>query len=133
MRDFFDEARAYLDARGDDSLEQKTDLKLESLRPVFERKMPLLVSANSLAVIQSAVAFAVEQNVRLIIIGGYELEDHTWTTIQGLGHTGFYVFFFISVAINSCLGGFFIIPTLLLMVVHMRNFSKNMTTNELYS
>jgi imidazolonepropionase-like amidohydrolase len=72
LREFFDESRAYLAARADDASTQQTDLKLESLRPVFERKMPLLVSANSLAVVQSAVAFAVEQNVRLIIIGGYD-------------------------------------------------------------
>ncbi|MGZ0171375.1 MAG: amidohydrolase family protein [Planctomycetales bacterium] len=72
LRDLFDESRAYLAARTDDPSTQQTDLKLESMRPVFERKMPLLVSANSLAVIQSAVAFAVEQNIRLIIIGGYD-------------------------------------------------------------
>lgn len=72
LRDFFDEGRAYLAIRADDSSGQKTDLKLESLRPVLERKVPLLVSANSLAVIQSAVAFASEQNVRLILLGGYD-------------------------------------------------------------
>jgi len=72
LRDIFDEGRAYLAARADDTSAQQTDVKLESLRPVFERKMPLLVAANSLAVIQSAVAFAVQQNVRLIIIGGYD-------------------------------------------------------------
>lgn len=72
LRDFFDESRAYFEARADDASSQKSDLKLESLRPVLERKMPLLVSANSLAVIQSAVAFAAQQNVRLIIIGGYD-------------------------------------------------------------
>ena len=72
LRDFFDESRAYLEARADDASSQKSDLKLESLRPVLERKMPLLVSANSLAVIQSAVSFASEQKVRLIIVGGYD-------------------------------------------------------------
>jgi imidazolonepropionase-like amidohydrolase len=72
LRDFFDESRAYLEARANEASNKKSDLKLESLRPVLERKMPLLVSANSLAVIQSAVSFAVEQNIRLIIIGGYD-------------------------------------------------------------
>jgi len=72
LRDFFDESRAYLEARADDASSQKSDLKLESLRPVLERKMPLLVAANSLAVIQSAVSFASEQKVRLIIVGGYD-------------------------------------------------------------
>lgn len=72
LRDFFDEGRSYLEARQGEASERKTDLKLESLQPVLERRMPLLVAANSLAVIQSAVAFSVEQNVRLIIIGGYD-------------------------------------------------------------
>jgi imidazolonepropionase-like amidohydrolase len=72
LRDFFDEGRAYLAARAADNSAQQTDVKLEALRPVFERKMPLLVAANSLAVIQSAVAFCIEQNVRLIILGGYD-------------------------------------------------------------
>lgn len=72
LREFFIDARAYLSARGDESSRQRTDLKLEAMRPVLNRKMPLLVAANSLAVIQSAVAFAVEQKVRLIIIGGYD-------------------------------------------------------------
>lgn len=72
LREFFSHARSYLAARADDASGQKTDLKLEAMQPVLQRKMPLLVAANSLAVIQSAVAFTVEQDVRLIIIGGYD-------------------------------------------------------------
>jgi imidazolonepropionase-like amidohydrolase len=43
--------------------------------PVLERRQPLLVTANEMRQIQSAVAFAVEQNVRLILHGGYDAAD----------------------------------------------------------
>jgi imidazolonepropionase-like amidohydrolase len=72
LRTLFDEARAYLTAREQSPESQPTDLRLESLKPVLERRMPLLVHADSLAVIQSAVSFAVEQKLRLIIHGGYD-------------------------------------------------------------
>lgn len=64
---------------------------------------------------------------------GSSLENHIWTTLYPMPDVLFYIFFFITVAINCCLGGFFILPTFLLMIVHCWNFSKNMTTNELYS
>ena len=72
IRDLFDSARAYARSKKVRPEEHRTDLKLEALQPVLNRRMPLLVAANSLAVIQSAVAFAAEQKVRLIIIGGYD-------------------------------------------------------------
>jgi len=50
-----------------------------------------------------------------------------------MNSTLYQVFYFLSVIINLALGGFFIIPTLLLLSVHSRNFCKNMTTNERYS
>ena len=72
LRELLDEARAYAAARKQNADIQLTDLRLESLQPVLSRKMPLLVHADSLAVIQSAVSFAVEQKLRLIIHGGYD-------------------------------------------------------------
>ena len=72
LRRLLDEARAYAAARKQNADTQPTDLRLESLQPVLSRKMPLLVHADSLAVIQSAVSFAVDQKLRLIIHGGYD-------------------------------------------------------------
>lgn len=71
IRKWFDDARAYELARKE-SHRQRTDLKLEALLPVLERKVPLIVRADGLSTIQSAVAFCVEQKVRLIILGGYD-------------------------------------------------------------
>ena len=72
LRDLFDDVRAYRTAREEDPNRQRTDLKLEALLPVLDRKIPLLVRADGLSTIQSAVAFGAEQNVRLILLGGYD-------------------------------------------------------------
>ena len=71
LREFFSEARRYRTAR-DDGSDQRFDIRLEAMQPVLDRRIPLLVRADGLAEIRSAVAFAVEQNVRLIILGGYD-------------------------------------------------------------
>ncbi|MFP6766192.1 MAG: amidohydrolase family protein, partial [Planctomycetaceae bacterium] len=68
----FDNARAYARARKQSPDTQPTDLKLEAMQSVLNRQLPLLVHANSLSVIQSAVSFAAEENIRLILNGGYD-------------------------------------------------------------
>ena len=40
--------------------------------PVIDGTTPLMVKANALPEIQSAVAFAAEQHAKIIIFGGYE-------------------------------------------------------------
>ena len=49
-----------------------TDLGLEAMRPVVRGELPLIVEANDLARIQSAVAFADKEHLKLIIYGGYD-------------------------------------------------------------
>jgi imidazolonepropionase-like amidohydrolase len=70
LRDAFDDARAYLKAKKGDKAKHPTDLRWEAFASVFEQKIPLIVSANEISQIQSAVQFAKDQNVRLIIHGG---------------------------------------------------------------
>lgn len=79
LRRFFDDARAYEKAalahrEGNASARAKpaVDARLAALRPVLSREVPILVEANELSRIQSAVAFAVEQDIRLILLGGYD-------------------------------------------------------------
>ncbi|NUN69791.1 MAG: amidohydrolase family protein [Bacteroidetes bacterium] len=69
LRDAFNDARAYLKAKKADK-EHRTDLRWEAMAPLFDRTIPMIVSANEVSQIQSAVQFANEQNVRLIIHGG---------------------------------------------------------------
>lgn len=73
LRDVFDETRAYLVAKKNGQI--KTDVKKEALAKVIERKLPLIAHANSLERIESAVAFSVEQNVRLVIFGGFDATE----------------------------------------------------------
>jgi len=49
-----------------------TDLRLKSLQQVINRDVPLIVSAQRQAAIESAVLYAMKQNLRLIIYGGYD-------------------------------------------------------------
>ncbi len=72
IRDFFDEARAYELARLETPELQAFDLRLEGMLPLLHQKQKMLVSADNLDQIESAVAFALEQNVKMIILGGYD-------------------------------------------------------------
>ncbi|MFZ4620339.1 MAG: amidohydrolase family protein [Bacteroidota bacterium] len=72
IRTAFDDARAYLKAKKAEGYGEKhpTDLRWEAFAPLFEKKMALVVGANEVSQIESAVQFAKEQNVNLIIHGG---------------------------------------------------------------
>jgi imidazolonepropionase-like amidohydrolase len=72
LNQFFADARAYREQRLNPVAQQSFDLRLESMADLLDRKIPLVVQANRLADIQGAVAFAVEQNLRLVILGGYD-------------------------------------------------------------
>lgn len=71
LRRAFDDARAYAKARTADPTTPK-DARWEAMLPVIAGEQPLIVDADNLQQIQAAVAFAVEQEVPLIIHGGYD-------------------------------------------------------------
>lgn len=75
IRDAFESARAYLTARSGSSGSSPVadfDARWEAMMPLLDGKMPLIVEANDQQQIQSAVAFAVKEKLRLIILGGYD-------------------------------------------------------------
>jgi imidazolonepropionase-like amidohydrolase len=75
IRDAFESARAYRTARSGSSAattQPDFDARWEAMMPLLDGKMPLIVEANDQQQIQSAVAFAVNQKLRLIILGGYD-------------------------------------------------------------
>lgn len=51
------------------------DSRWESFLPVLEGKMPLVVEADEIQQIQSAVAFCEREKLKLIISGGYDAAD----------------------------------------------------------
>ncbi|MFC1759391.1 amidohydrolase family protein [Planctomycetota bacterium] len=69
------DVKAYAKARSADSTTHPVDLKLESMLRVIDRSVPMIVHAERAEQIQSAVAFAQRENVRLIIYGGYDAES----------------------------------------------------------
>ena len=75
IRDLFSQARQYLKARESDPLRQRFDIRLASLEPVLDGRIPLLINADSVAQIQAAVAFVVEQQLKMILFGGYDAEQ----------------------------------------------------------
>jgi len=69
IRDTFEQARAYLATRAaDDST--PVDLRWEGMRSVLEGKKPILVHAFDYDQIVSAVTFAAELKLRIVILGG---------------------------------------------------------------
>lgn len=50
----------------------KFDARLAALMPVLERKIPIVVTAYRAPQIRSAVAFAKQRQLKLVIFGGYE-------------------------------------------------------------
>jgi imidazolonepropionase-like amidohydrolase len=73
LSDWLDRARHYAQAKekGSPALYQR-DLKLESLVPVVEGKLPVLVIADDQRDIRNAVEFCAKQNLKMILGGGAE-------------------------------------------------------------
>ena len=68
------QTRLYQDER--DALTEgfSTNVRLESLLPLINGKMPLIVHADLQSEIESAVTYAVSQGLSIVIYGGYDAE-----------------------------------------------------------
>ena len=71
LDDLFEETKAYTKSRQANP-DAPTDLRHEAIAKVLAGEMPLIVAAEDLEQIQSAVAFADKHGVKLIIDGGYD-------------------------------------------------------------
>lgn len=74
LRELFDQARTYSKARESNPASQSFDSRLNAMLPVVEGDTPLMIVADREQEIRSAVAFGAEQNVRVILFGGYDAE-----------------------------------------------------------
>ncbi len=74
LSEAFDAARRYMTARQADGLRgippHNTDVRWEAMIPVLEGDVPVHVNANDLTQIQSAIKWAEEENVRMVLVGG---------------------------------------------------------------
>jgi len=71
LKTFFGEARAYRDAVAAGT-EVRTDSRYAAMIPVFDRSIPIMVSADGAAQINDAVTWALEEDLRIVIRGGQD-------------------------------------------------------------
>lgn len=76
LRNAFRDARAYMMAKKAESRKDipyhNTDLRWEAIIPVLEGKVPVFMAAEEIQQIQAAVAWAERENVRMVLLGGYD-------------------------------------------------------------
>ena len=70
IRDAFQTARAYWQARKSGAPGFKSDLRWEALMPVFDGSLPLFVHAATAAQIEAALAWAKEMQLKIVLVGG---------------------------------------------------------------
>ena len=72
IRDSFQIARSYWQARKSGTPGFKSDLRWEALMPVFDGKLPLFVHANTVAQIEAVLAWAKEAQLKIVLVGGQD-------------------------------------------------------------
>lgn len=71
IREAFSDARAYKKAQEASGVPRHDiDTRWEAMRPVFDREMPVVVNADDIRQIQDAITWAMEEDVRMILLGG---------------------------------------------------------------
>jgi len=88
LKDVFAEARAYGKARSAEGKagipRHDVDPRLEALLPAIEGKIPVLVVADRLAQIRAALAWAKDENLKIVIGGGRD----AWRAAPDLAQAG---------------------------------------------
>ncbi|CAN5319239.1 amidohydrolase [soil metagenome] len=70
IRDAFEIARSYWNARKSGSPDFKSDLRWEAMMPVFEGQLPLFVHAATYAQMEASLAWAREAQLKITLVGG---------------------------------------------------------------
>jgi imidazolonepropionase-like amidohydrolase len=73
LEELFAHAQRYQSAA--EAEDVRFDARLAAMGPVLRKEMPLIATAYSAPQIRSAVAFAKQWDVRLIVYGGYDVEE----------------------------------------------------------
>jgi imidazolonepropionase-like amidohydrolase len=97
IRDSFQTARAYWQARKTGTPGFESDLRWEALMPVFDGTMPLFVHANTVAQIEAALAWAREAQLKIVLVGGQD----AWRMASQLKETDTAVIITLSTALPS--------------------------------
>jgi imidazolonepropionase-like amidohydrolase len=75
LRQAFADARGYRAARAAGGPDFRRDVRWEAMLPVLEKQLPLFVNAEEILQIEAAVAFARAEDLRLVILGGYDAPE----------------------------------------------------------
>ena len=95
IRDAFQTARAYWQARKSGAPGFKSDLRWEALMPVFDGSLPLFVHAATAAQIEAALAWAKEMQLKIVLVGG----NDAWRMAPQLKESGTPVIIALSTAV----------------------------------
>jgi imidazolonepropionase-like amidohydrolase len=95
IRDAFQTARAYWQARKSGTPGFKSDLRWEALMPVFDGSLPLFVHAATAAQIEGALAWAKEMQFKIVLVGG----NDAWRMAPQLKESGTPVIIALSTAL----------------------------------
>lgn len=95
IREAFQTARAYWQARKSGTPGFKSDLRWEALMPVFEGSLPLFVHAATEAQIEATLAWAKEMQLKIVLVGG----NDAWRMASQLKESGTPVIITLSTAL----------------------------------
>jgi imidazolonepropionase-like amidohydrolase len=73
INDFFDEARRYQTAKNANRPGFRLDLKMESMLPVLDGRLPVAITATRERAILDAIQFADKQKIRMVLVQPREL------------------------------------------------------------
>ena len=72
IRDSFEIARSYWQAKKNPPYDFKFDERWEAMLPIFDGKLPVFVHAETVAQIESALAWAKDAQLKITIVGGHD-------------------------------------------------------------
>lgn len=75
LHDLLEETRRYQSLRSNPDNGQPLDLRLEAMTKVVSGELPVIAQADMLEQIESAVGFCAKENLKLIILGGYDAAE----------------------------------------------------------
>jgi imidazolonepropionase-like amidohydrolase len=70
LSEYFASARAYRTAREAAPNRHASDVRYEAMAPIIEGRVPVVIQANELRQIQDAVAWAEQEGLRMVLLGG---------------------------------------------------------------
>lgn len=85
LHDYFSKAKMYSRAAQNGLADNAKDIRLEAIRPVFEKNMPVMIQCSEYKQILAAIEFAKKFNLNAILVGC----DDAWRCIDEIKASGY--------------------------------------------